>query len=130
MELFTACYSHMRDEFGVAVRTSIGEPKFPYDAKRRAECKRLMPWGLLREAEKATFIARYRERLEHHGVESIRGRLLQIVDFFEEPKLVLLCFENIENPGKWCHRTIFAEWWREQTGETVTEISGPQGALL
>jgi len=34
----------------------------------------------------------------------------------------LLCYESLGKPGVFCHRQIFAEWWREQTGEVVSEL--------
>jgi hypothetical protein len=33
--------------------------------------------------------------------------------------LALLCFER---DRKDCHRSAFAEWWEQQTGENVTEL--------
>ena len=50
-------------------------------------------------------------------------------------RLVLLCFEDLSKPGEWCHRSIFATWWKEVTGDEVREL-GPvaddyeQGTLM
>lgn len=37
-------------------------------------------------------------------------------------ELVLLCFEDIREDGVFCHRRIFADWWRKRTGEIVEEL--------
>ena len=43
----------------------------------------------------------------------------------EGKELVLLCYEDVRVPGDWCHRTVFAEWWAEQTGELIEELYDP-----
>ena len=43
----------------------------------------------------------------------------------EGKELVLLCYEDVRVPGGWCHRTVFAEWWAEQTGELIEELYDP-----
>ena len=35
--------------------------------------------------------------------------------------MILLCYEDVTNPDEWCHRTVFAKWWEDNTGETVEE---------
>jgi len=40
--------------------------------------------------------------------------------------LVLLCWEDIRKPGEWCHRTMFAEWWAEHSGQGVLELESGQ----
>jgi hypothetical protein len=36
---------------------------------------------------------------------------------------VLLCFENLDIKGNWCHRRFFAQWWQEKTKEEVNELA-------
>ena len=43
----------------------------------------------------------------------------------EGKELVLLCFEDIRIPSDWCHRTVFAQWWAEKTGEIIEELYDP-----
>ena len=38
---------------------------------------------------------------------------------------VLMCWEDISEPGAWCHRRMVAEWLKEKTGEDVHELSMP-----
>jgi hypothetical protein len=35
---------------------------------------------------------------------------------------ILLCYERLEAPVEWCHRTMVAEWFRDQLGYDVTEL--------
>jgi hypothetical protein len=34
----------------------------------------------------------------------------------------LLCFEDVDQPGKSCHRRMLATWWQEHTGDVVPEL--------
>lgn len=36
---------------------------------------------------------------------------------------ILLCWEDISLPGKWCHRRLVAEWFGHHLGINVQEIS-------
>ena len=38
----------------------------------------------------------------------------------DEP--VLLCYENLQKSGEWCHRTMVSEWFRRELGHEVPEI--------
>jgi hypothetical protein len=65
----------------------------------------------------------YRAKLDRFGLDSIAGRLAQLEEANPGKELVLLCFEDLSRgPEHWCHRTMFAEWWREQTGGTLCEL--------
>ena len=40
--------------------------------------------------------------------------------------VVLLCYEDVrKGESDWCHRTIFADWWQEKTGEVIPELPDP-----
>ena len=62
----------------------------------------------------------YRHRLHRATARRIAERLHRHAAERGEP-LVLLCHEPLYVPGQWCHRTLFSEWWLEQTGELVEE---------
>jgi hypothetical protein len=64
----------------------------------------------------------YRARLDDLGVEAIRALLQRCRDDVGNDRLVLLCFENLNELGKSCHRRIFATWWEENTSEVVPEL--------
>ena len=39
---------------------------------------------------------------------------------------VLLCYEDVrKGESDWCHRTMFAKWWFERTGEVIAELPDP-----
>ena len=43
----------------------------------------------------------------------------------EGKDLVLLCYEDVRNLEDWCHRTMFAQWYCEHTGEIIEELEDP-----
>jgi hypothetical protein len=104
----------------VPVRTSIGLPKFIPVARHWPRCSELVPWSLLDLDDHGEFEAKYRARLDAHGLETIRERLTGIWRWHGERPLALLCFEPA---GQFCHRRIFAAWWHEQTGEVIDELA-------
>ncbi|MFF4050421.1 hypothetical protein ACFYZ5_27650 [Streptomyces chartreusis] len=69
------------------------------------------------------FTAAYRADLNRLEPERIAARLRQITDAEGDHRLVLLCYEDLTKPGLWCHRRIFAAWWKEATGDEVRELS-------
>lgn len=125
--LYTACWSRALKHGGddiVIVRTSIGKPRWVSKTvmDHLPAVKELMPWGLLsRDIPFDEFVVRYRRRLDEVGVDLLN-------DIFEDLErrnpgrgLVLVCFEG--NPLE-CHRSVFARWWLEQTGELIPEFPG------
>lgn len=124
--LYTSRYSNPELKTGkyVAVRISLGTPKWPLGYEIAGEIKDLMPWGMLNKYSHEEFIHRYRERLDKIGVNRIQRELSR---FSGEKPVVLLCYEDVRKPGEWCHRTHFAEWWHDRTGEIVEELPDPSG---
>jgi len=40
-----------------------------------------------------------------------------------EKPVVLLCFEDLRQGGSvWCRRRLFADWWKNKTGEIIPEL--------
>lgn len=77
-----------------------------------------MPTGALFGIEDANaFELAYRAHLDRIGVAAIDARFQAIAAEHSGP-LVLLCFE--QNRAD-CHRSTFARWWLELTGEPVPE---------
>lgn len=111
-----------------AVRISLGSPKWPLGYTVAGEVKDLMPFGLLNIQDQATYERKYRDRLSQIGVDRI---WMQLERFERQGKpVVLLCYEDVRDPAQWCHRTIFAQWWLEQTGEIIEELVDPSQARL
>lgn len=110
-----------------AVRISLGAPKWPLGYEIAGEIKDLMPYGLLQINDKALYERKYRERLDRIGIDRIQH---QIDAFGFEKPVVLLCYEDVRDPSQWCHRTMFAKWLLEQTGEIADELPDPSTPRL
>jgi hypothetical protein len=56
------------------------------------------------------------------GVEHLTRRFAAVAAEARSDALVLLCFEDIRKAGLFCHRRVFAEWWRIHNGLVVDEL--------
>ena len=53
-------------------------------------------------------------------------RIYRQIQAFDSGKpVVLLCYEDVRDPLQWCHRTMFAKWLLEKTGEIADELPDP-----
>lgn len=128
-ELFTLNYARFKPEMGTPVRTSNGAPRYRLGYDLDHSVKEVFPpWALVKgNHPREVFRDRYRAHLATQGVDKMASRFRAIAVATGEPRLVLLCFEAIDkSPDNWCHRTMFAEWWQDMTGEQVREL-GPTG---
>ncbi len=108
-----------------AVQISVGSPRWKLSYTVSGAITELMPKGIFgKYEEKAEFEAEYKKRLTCIGVAYIRKILQQYEQLGKD--VVLLCFEDVrKGEDDWCHRTIFADWWKEQTGEIIPELPDP-----
>ena len=125
--IYTSRYTNPELKSGkyLAVRISLGTPKWPLGYQIGGEFPDLMPFGLLNKFDtQAQFEAAYFERLNQKGVERIRR---QLQGFERSGKdVVLLCYEDIrKGPDDWCHRRSFAKWWERKTGKVIPELYDP-----
>jgi hypothetical protein len=67
----------------------------------------------------AEFEESYVAGLEEIGAERIAHLLRRISAEEGDRPLVLLCWEK--NPQE-CHRTQFAAWWQQRTGQRIEEL--------
>jgi hypothetical protein len=106
----------------VPVRISLGAPRAWAWAKGAPYISELAPYGLLKKPRLSTkqFEKGYIERLEAKGVEQISRRFAEVYAEYLKP-LALLCYEDV-HAGEVCHRRMFAEWWKEQTGQSIPEL--------
>lgn len=139
MELFTGRYSDAEtvafvEAGGLAVRITLGHPRFALKYTLAGTCMSLAPKGLKDVADDAEFERLYRERLDGFGVERLRRELSAIAAPFsrenDPARLVLCCYEDLRKPDEFCHRTVFGAWWQERTGEKVEELGGAAPATL
>ncbi len=105
------------------VGTTTGAPRFPLGYELAGNIGLLAPYGLREfEDDKTRFEVAYRARLDGFGVVKIQRLLEAFAKATESPGVVLLCYEQLADPEQWCHRTMFGNWWREQTGDEVAEL--------
>lgn len=108
----------------VTVRISVGSPKWPLGYNISGDISMIAPFGILnRYEEKEDYRRAYMKRLDGYGVDRIHNALSHFEGMGKD--VVLLCYEDIRKPEEWCHRTMFAEWWLNQTGEIVDELFDP-----
>lgn len=122
LTLFTSRWanSDLADLECVPVQTSRGAPrwKLPYRYRRAMW---LAPdnqtWALKGDVE--GFRASYLRQLEEIGADEIVSRLAEIGNGLP---VVMLCFEDLSQPGQVCHRRYAATFIEEKTGLVVPEL--------
>lgn len=131
MAIWTSRYSNKelvenKDKY-YCVGISLGTPKFPLGYIIEQQCYSLAPKGYMLKMELEQFTEEYYKKLENIGTD----RIIDMVMRFERAasaegkELVLLCYEDVRIPEDWCHRTVFAQWYCEQTGEIIRELPDP-----
>jgi hypothetical protein len=122
--LYTCNYAHFTPAMGTAIQTSRGAPRWPLRYALDVKISELMPARWTLDLPYDVFADRYRDQLDEVGVDHLAARFQAIASATGEPRLVLLCFENLAKPGLWCHREMFSEFWSSRTGHQVLEL-GP-----
>lgn len=124
MRLFTArYYNRFVKRSGFApVRITLGAPKNLWYPLADTVVE-LAPSGFQFTMEdREQFRRSYRHKLYKLTLEWITKRLGGISREQSNENLVLLCYEDLRKPDQWCHRTTFAGWWKDQTGNDVIEL--------
>lgn len=112
-----------------AVRISLGAPRWSTGYKIDGSIKELMPSGLRDIDDITEFAPLYYEKLDSFGVENI-DKQLRYYESFGKP-VVLLCFEDVRKGGNnWCHRLVFAKWWKVRTGEDIPELKDDSAFMI
>ena len=130
MSIYTSRYSNpeLRKGIYTTVKISVGIPKRGLKYSLDGEISDLMPFGLRGEQydnDKELFKQAYFALLDKAGVTKIKAQLAQFQAKGRD--VVLLCYENIrKGENHWCHRTLFAEWWQQNTGEVISELPDPK----
>lgn len=121
--IFTSRYANpeLKSCKYTAVRISLGLPKWKLGYEIAGTIEELMPKGMFGIEDYDVFHRMYFERLDAIGPDRIREKL-QKFEKLGKP-VVLLCFEDIrKGEWNWCHRNIFASWWKQHTGEVIPEL--------
>jgi hypothetical protein len=119
MKIFTSYYANRSLQIGdyTLIGISIGKNRW---VKVDAYLTNIAPtWNMVKMTDPIEYRKLYFKKLDAVGVNNIREAFESIQS---DKPLVLLCYENLQKPEKWCHRTMFAEWWKEKTGEVIEEL--------
>jgi hypothetical protein len=122
--MFTSYYASPKIDPAIhaPIRISNGHPRWKRSYKDVGRILDLAPsWADVKASHAGTitpeeFTARYLAKLRRLNVSVVRAEIIRLAGG-KTP--VLLCFEK---PGQPCHRHDFARWWREATGEAVSEL--------
>jgi len=126
--IYTSRYYNPEMKSGnyTAVRVSLGTPKWGVGYAIDGAINEIMPKGLFGsyDDDRPGFEREYRKLLERAGVARIKS---QLAAYERQGKdVVLLCYEDVrKGENDWCHRVMFAEWWKEKTGEVIGELPDP-----
>jgi hypothetical protein len=141
--LWTSRYHNrlVGDPSYVAVRITLGAPKFPLSYPLDEHVPELAPDGSMMQIDdRPRFERRFFEKLDRVGVAVIHAKLEAIRRRHPGKDLVLLCYENVkapfgeperpaDPPGEWCHRLCVARWWLRETGEVIEELPDTRGGM-
>lgn len=104
------------------IRTTRGAPRFPLPYETKTTALGVMPDARLLSLCESDFRREYRKRLDLVGFPSIAAELDGLKQTGKP--LALLCFcKTHSGEAAFCHRHIFAEWWKDQTGEEIVELA-------
>ncbi|WP_329326711.1 hypothetical protein [Streptomyces sp. NBC_01689] len=123
--LATCTYQEFTPDMGIPVRTTAGHPRFRLGYKVAGHAKTLTPTRALlaQNLPEDAYEFSYRRQLTEVGIDAIRAELEAIAAQHESGRpLVLLCFDRLNKPGNWCHRTQAARFLTEQTGQEIPEL--------
>jgi hypothetical protein len=126
----TSYYTHAaslnRTKFFL-VRTSLGSPRF---LKCDENAQFLAPDREWLDLSESAYRRKYIAKLNKFGVPAFKSEFSKIQKAAGKREIVLLCYESLSPEkvaeGQFCHRRIFADWWEQQTGEKVAEVSPHQ----
>ena len=126
--IYTSRFSNpeLRSGNYTAVRISLGSPRWNVGYSIDGAIDELMPRGLFGkyDDDKSAFEKEYRKILDRYGVSLISQKLKGFEKFGKD--VVLLCYEDVrKGENDWCHRTMFAKWWNDRTGEVIKELKDP-----
>ena len=120
MQIFTSRYHNKAIASGEFTAVGISQGNARFLKYTPVYLKALAPTrAMIKIDDKKVYQEAYIKILDDLGIESIQKMLEEIYD---GKPLVLLCFEDLRKPELWCHRTMFAEWYEQQTGQKIEEL--------
>lgn len=106
----------------IALGFTVGHPRWKLKYQLAGNLKELGPDAAWKDRDRDTFHDYYMRKLDNLGVEKIGAMLFEKIVTAGAAGAILLCFEDLEKEGEWCHRRMFADWWFSQTGQRVEEL--------
>jgi hypothetical protein len=124
MQLATCTYQEFTPGMGAPIRTTAGAPRFALGYQLAGHARLITPTRqlLAQNLPRDAYEFQYRRLLNGQGIDRIYAELSGLAARIGADRLVLLCFDRLNKPENWCHRTMFAAWYLENTGEEVTEL--------
>ncbi|MFI6290077.1 hypothetical protein ACIBEJ_00745 [Nonomuraea sp. NPDC050790] len=126
LALATCTYQEFLPLMGLPVRTTVGLPRFALAYQLAGHAKLITPRREFLGRPRDAYTLLYRRHLDAIGVGAIHAELTGIAATHEPGRpLVLLCFDRFDKltpPDDWCHRTLFADWWKQHVGDDVPEL--------
>lgn len=121
-KLATCSWFEYTPDMGMAIRASLGTPRWKNPPIPDAYVTELTPRGSYFNAEHDEFTRMFLAQLDRFGVDHLTDKFTKLAEFGSGAPLVFLCFEKQAVNGDVCHRRLFAEWWLERTGVEVPEL--------
>lgn len=124
--LYTSRYSNKKlvEVDGAKIPISRGFPKWPLGFPVTNAIMELAPsWQQMQMENREEVIPLYRAKLEKLGLKQVLLLIYRAIG--KEENGILLCYEDVRKEGVWCHRTILADWLREN-GIEIEEIEKPK----
>lgn len=124
MKILTSYYANTRTVEGYKVQISVSAPVdalVDYNFGSISPNKSTLWNHKNRMINDAQYTKEYLAKLNANK-EEILNEMEQIIsnaNNANENRVILLCWEG---KSKFCHRHIFARWYKEQTGITITEL--------
>ena len=121
--IYTSRYQNheLRSGLYTVVGITRGAPRFALGYTLAGNILDIAPpsW-LFNENNRSIFTQKYCQNIQAIGVKRLTDILTGYTQLGKD--LVLCCYEDVRKPNEWCHRLVFAEWWKEQTGEIIPEL--------
>lgn len=113
----------LADSRVVPVRTSQGWPKFELPYSLGFSIESVMPeWWMLKLGTNKEYMDAYISKLRKVGIDAILNDIQVVKDVSGGRVPVLLCYEDIEKKGQWCHRRVLSDFIMSETGEIIPEL--------
>lgn len=122
LQLFTGRFhDHDRERHGVAIRTSLGAPRWRLSYAIAGALPMLTPRRAYLHAPSLEFEATYLGQLDDHGIDRVLQAIADIADEAGATSASLLCFEA--DAAK-CHRALLGNWLTSHGLEVVEVTTG------